>query len=245
MKNLWIKLAILSLLLFSSASLKAENLRIVAEHWPPYVDEAAPQHGLAIDLITTALLQVRYDYTLEYQPWPRALEGGKIGVYDMIANIWYTDERARDLDYSEPYLINDIRFIKRKGNQIKFKKMSDLNNLLVGTVKDYGYPKEFTDAQNFTKIAHPELLPAINGLVKGDYDLVIGDLNALNYILLKFLPNAAKNLEILPKPVGLNKLYVAVSKANPKHAQIIKDFNEGLHAIQKDGTYQTIIAAHQ
>jgi polar amino acid transport system substrate-binding protein len=245
MNKPWIKLGLILALLVPMAIAKAENLRIVAEHWPPYVDEAAPQHGLAIDLITTALIRAQYDYTIDYQPWPRALEGGRIGVYDMIANIWYSDERAQDLDYSEPYLINDMRFIKRKSSPIKFKKLADLNNLVVGTVKDYAYPKEFAAAKNFVKVASPELFPAIGDLVKGQSDLVVGDLNAINYVLYTFLPVESKNLEILPKSVGLSKLYVAVSKANPKHAEIIKAFNEALRSMQEDGTYQTIIESHQ
>ncbi|MFZ4699295.1 MAG: substrate-binding periplasmic protein [Candidatus Methylumidiphilus sp.] len=245
MKTHWIKLSLIVVLLLQTASLKAETVRIVAEQWPPYVDQSAPQQGLAIDLITTALMRARYDYKIDYQPWPRALEGGKIGVYDMIANIWYSDERARDLHYSEPYLINDMRLIKRKGSPVKFKKIADLNNLMVGVVKDYAYPKEFADANNFTKISNPELLPAIGELVKGQYDLVIGDLNAINYVLLKFLPAESKNLEILPKSVGLSKLYVAVSKVNPKHQAIIKDFNEALRSMKQDGTYQSIIESHQ
>ncbi len=245
MKTHWLKLSLLLALLLPAAGLQAETLRIVAEHWPPYVDESAPQQGLAIDLITTALVRAQYDYKIDYQPWPRALEGGKIGVYDMVANIWYSDERARDLDYSQPYLINDIRFIKRKSSPVKFNKLKDLDHLLVGTVKDYTYPKEFTAANNFAKIGNPELLPALGGLLKGEYDLVIGDLNAINYVLLNFLPNESKDLEILPKPVGMSKLYVAASKANPRHAKIIKDFNQALRSMQQDGTYQSIIDAHQ
>ncbi len=245
MNNYWIKLSLMLVLLLQMTGLKAETLSIVAEHWPPYVDESAPQQGLAIDLITTALIRARYDYKIDYQAWPRALEGGKIGVYDMIANIWYSDERALDLDYSEPYLINDMRLIKRKGSPIKFKKMADLNNVVVGVEKDYAYPMEFAGANNFTKVSNPALLPAIGDLLKGKYDLVIGDLNAINYVLLKFLPTESSSLEILPKSVGLSKLYVAVSKANPKHKAIINDFNEALRSMKQDGTYQSIIQAHQ
>ncbi len=244
MKLNWIKSSLILALLWQTVSLRAETLDIVAEQWPPYVDQAAPQQGVAIDLITTALVRARYDYTIDFQLWPRALEGGKLGVYDMIANIWYSDERARDLDYSEPYLINDMRLIKRKATPIKFNNMADLNGLMVGVVKDYAYPKEFASANNFIKVSNPALLPAIGELLKGRYDLVICDLNAINYVLLKFLPTESKNLEILPKSVGMSKLYVAVAKVNPKHKSIIKDFNEALRSMKQDGTYQSIIDQH-
>ena len=245
MKPNWIKLSLLLVLAMPMANLQAETLRVVAEHWPPYVDESAPQQGLAIDLIGTALVRAQYDYTLDYEAWPRALEGGKIGVYDVMANIWYSDERAQYFDYSDPYLINDMRLIKRKDSPVQFKKMADLDNLVVGVVKDYAYPKEFAAANNFVKVSSPELFPAIGELAQGRCDLVIGDLNAINYVLYTFLPVESKNLEILPQSVGLSKLYIAVSKANPKHAEIIKAFNEALRSMQRDGTYQTIIESHQ
>lgn len=245
MRKHWISLGLLLALLLPIAGLRAETLRIVAEHWPPYVDKDAPQQGLAIDLVTTALMRARYDYTIDYQPWPRALEGGKLGVYDLVANIWHSEERARDLDYSEPYLVNDIRLVRRKGSPVKFKKLADLNGLMVGVVKDYAYPKEFAEAKNFTRVDSPELLPALGGLLEGETDAVIGDLNAVNYVFLKFLPDESKKLEILPRPVGLSKLYVAAGKANPKHAKIIADFNEALRSMQKDGTYQNIIESHK
>lgn len=245
MKNPWITLGLLVALLLPASHLRAETLRIVAEHWPPYVDESLPQNGLAIDLVTTAFSRARYDVKIAYEAWPRALEGAKIGVYDVVANIWHSDERARDLDYSDPYLINDIRFLKRKESQVKFNRIKDLDGLLVGVEKDYAYPKAFADAGNIVKVSNNGLLPAINELVKGRYDLVIGDLNAIHFVLMKFLPNESKGLEILPKTVGMSKLYIAASKANPKHAKIIKDFNQALRSMQKDGTYQSIISAHQ
>lgn len=245
MKHAWTPLALWLILTLAAASPHAENLRMVAEYWPPYVDQAAKGHGLAIDLVTTVLTRARYNYSIDYQPWPRALEGGKIGVYDLIANIWYSADRAKDLDYSEPYLVNDIRLVKRKNSDIKFRKMSDLSGLMVGVVKEYAYPKEFASASNIIKIDNADMLPALGGLIRGEYDLVIGDLNALNYLFLKFLPNESRQLEILPKSVGMSKLYVAASKSNPKHARIIKDFNEALRSIQKDGTYQSIIQSHQ
>jgi polar amino acid transport system substrate-binding protein len=68
MKTPWINLSLMLALLLPLFTVKADTLRIVAEHWPPYVDEAAPQQGLAIDLITTALMLARYDYKIRLVP---------------------------------------------------------------------------------------------------------------------------------------------------------------------------------
>ena len=100
-------------------------------------------------------------------------------------------------------------------------------------------------AENLVKIENSALSPALGELVEGRSDLMIGDLNAINFMLMNFFPNESKSLEILPKSVGMSKLYIAVSKANPKHAKIVKDFNLALRTMQKDGLYQSIINDHQ
>jgi polar amino acid transport system substrate-binding protein len=236
---------ITAMLLLLTGNLRAETLRMVTEHWPPYADESLPGKGLAIELVDTAFARAGYETRLKTEDWPRALEGVRIGVYDVVASIWYSDERARDLAYSEPYLVNDIRFVKRKDSEIRFAKMDDLKGRLIGVIKDYAYPRNFAAANQLTKIANPALLPALGELVNARYDLVIGDKRDIDYTLAKFLPNESKNLEILPKSVGENKLYVAVSRANPQHEKIVKDFNRALHAMKKDGSYRQIVEAHR
>jgi polar amino acid transport system substrate-binding protein len=233
------------ILLLAAYAVRAEQLRMVADHWPPYVDESLPGRGLAIDLVTTAFSRAGYDPRLTTESWSRALEGARIGVYDVVANIWYTDDRARDLDYSEPYLVNDIRLMKRKGSNIRYDRLDDLKGLLIGVVKDYAYPKDFASASQLIKISNDAILPALGELVKGQYDLVVGDKHVIDFTLGKFLPNDSENLEFLPKSVGQNKLYIAVSKANPQHKKIVQDFNRALRAMKKDGTYQRILNSHQ
>lgn len=231
--------------LLTAHSIRAEQLRMVADHWPPYVDASLPGRGLAIDLVTTAFSRAGYETRLTTDSWSRALEGARIGVYDVVANIWYTEDRARDLDYSEPYLSNDIRFVKRRESNIRYERLDDLKGRLIGVIKDYAYPKDFASASQLIKISNEAILPALGELVKGHYDLVIGDKHAIEFTLGKFLPNDSKDLDFLTKSVGQSQLYVAVSNANPQHKKIVQDFNQALRKMKKDGTYQRILAAHQ
>lgn len=233
------------ILLLTAYTVRAEQLRMVADHWPPYVDESLPGRGLAVDLVTAVFSRAGYETRLTTDNWSRALEGARIGVYDVVANIWYTDDRARDLAYSEPYLINDIRLIKRRESDIRYSRLDDLNGLLIGIVKDYAYPKDFTSANQLIKISNESILPALGELVKKRYDLVVGDKHVIDFTLGKFLPNDSKNLEFLTKSIGQNKLYIAVSKANPRHKKIAQDFNQALRAMKKDGSYQRILDSHQ
>lgn len=240
----WIGVPVVLGLVLATSTVYAERLQIVAEAWPPYVDNKLPGKGVAIELVTTAFERAGYEQRLVNDNWSRALEGARIGVYDVVANIWHTDERARDLSYSDPYLSNDIRLIKRRGRDVRFNRMDDLKGLLIGVVKDYAYPQAFTAAK-LTRVSRDNVLSALGDLVKGQDDVVIGDKRAIEYAIENFLPNESQHLEFLPKSVGENKLYVAVSKANPKHEKITRDFNRALKAMKKDGTYQKILASHR
>ena len=245
MKTCLMKLGLIALLSLSSLGPRAETLSLVADEWPPYVDESLPHGGLAIDLVTAAFARAGYGTQFSRQDWNHALEGARIGVYDVVANIWQTPERARDLDFSEAYLVNDIRFIKRKSSPFTYERVDDLQGLLVGVVKGYAYPQEFADYPAVAKIVHPALLPALNGLVQGKYDLVVGDKQVIDYTLRQFLPNEAKDLEFLDKSVGQSPLHIAVSRSNPKHGKIVEDFNRAMREMREDGTYQSILSAHQ
>lgn len=245
MKYLLMKSSLILLLALNSLGLRAETLSLVADEWPPYVDQSLPNNGLAMDLVTAAFARAGYGTQFSLQDWDHALEGARIGVYDVVATVWKTQDRARDLDFSEPYFVNDIRFIKRQSNPASYDKLDDLQGLLVGVIKDYAYPPEFAKYHNVVKIVHPALLPALNGLVQGRYDLVIGDKHVIAYTLRQFLSSESKGLVYLDKSVGQSPLYIAVSKANPKHSKIVEDFNQALRDMKKDGTYQSILDAHQ
>jgi polar amino acid transport system substrate-binding protein len=231
-------------LLCQVTSVVAEPLRIVADEWPPYVDPLAPGRGLAIALVTEAFSRAGYPTQLTVEDWSRSLEGTVIGVYDVVANIWYTDDRARDLHYSDPYLVNDIRFVKRKGSDIVFDDYRDLRGRVVGIVKGYAYPQVFLRAGALIKVVNNVLVQALDDLVAGRCDLVIDDKHVIDFTIRKYLPDSLPRIEYLPKPVGLNQLHVAVSRANPQHDQIVADFNRSLRQMKADGSYARLLDAH-
>ncbi|MDD2769410.1 MAG: transporter substrate-binding domain-containing protein [Methylococcus sp.] len=239
-----LKLSLAAALFFTALAARAEQLSVVADEWPPYVDPTAPGGGLAIDLVTAVFSRAGYTTKLMVDDWTRDLEGANIGVYDVVANIWYTDERAQYLDYSDAYLVNDVRFVKRKWTDIEFEDYSDIRGLRIGMVKNYGYPSGFLRAGGLMKIANDSLVDALTELVEGQCDLVIDDKHVLEYTAKRYLPASENRLEFLPRPVGLEQLHIAVSKANPNHAKIVDDFNRTLKAMKNDGTYGRILDAH-
>lgn len=238
------KLILVLYILLYPFSVCAKDLKLIANIWAPYVSDQMPNNGLAIDIVTTAFRKAGYNPLLKIDSWSRALEGGKIGIYDAVAAIWYTKERTSDLEFSEPYLVNEIKFIKRKNRNIEFNQIDDLRGLLIGVVKDYAYEESFISLNDIIRIPQNHLVQNLLSLRKGDIDLTLGDQRTILYDLNQYMKGSIKELEFLPKPLAKRGLRIAVSKVNPNHRAIVADFNRVIEKMKSDGSYKKVFSRH-
>ena len=241
-KSILVGALLLGLML--SFSVSAKQLKLVASAWPPYVDENLPGKGLAMDLVSTALTRAGYTPSITIETWPRALEGTQIGIYDIIAGAWYSDERARHFTFSEPFYINEIKFIKQKARGIVFNNLKDLDHLRVGIVAEYAYGDEFERATNFIKVPRNHVIQNLLKLVAGQIDLTLDDELAVRHELQQYMPSHIKDLEFLPKPLDRKGLHIAISRKHPDHKKIATEFDKAIAQMKADGTYKKIIKKH-
>lgn len=230
-------------MVFLTAS--AESLNVVySGKWPPYADASLPQQGLGVDLVTTALQRAGYDTFLHIDSLDRILEGGKLGVYDVFATPWYSDERNEYLDYSKPYLQSYIRFVKKKGSDFEFNDFNDLTGMMIGVVQDYAYDEKFNHSRKLTRISERNLIQNLLKLKQGRLDLVVDDELVLLYEINQYMPNSIGDFVILPKPLAVRGIHIGVSRENPNHAKIVAAFDKAIEAMKKDGSYEKIIQKH-
>ena len=223
----------------------AQIINMVSNQWPPYVDDAAPEKGLAVELVNKALQRKGYQPRLHIENWQRALEGVQIGVFDATCAIWKTAKREQDLLFSEPYLDNKISFIKKKSLTVEYAHFTDLTGFVIGVLRDYAYSEQFTQSRILIKIPANHLIQNLQKLNQGTIDLTVGDELAINYALQKYLPMHANSFEFLAPPLANKKLYLAVSKSNKTAQTIIDDFNQAIKEMKLDGSYDQIISKYQ
>ncbi len=232
----------LLLLLFSPI---ASALNIVVKEEPPYAGKTLPGNGLSMEIVQKALQMAGYKTELVFETWPRAYEGASIGIYDVVGSIWYTEKRTHDFAFSEPYLLHEIKFIKRKSAQdIKFTRLDDLDGLIIGTLKGYAYQDAFLQSRQFIRLQQNYLLQNLLLLTQGKIDLALGDVRKIDYELQQYMKGSIKDLEILPTALIIRGAHIAVSKDNPKHEEIIAGFNRALAMMKADGSYQEIFSRH-
>lgn len=239
-----LRTCLLSLVLLPLYGVAAETLRLVADPWPPFNDQTLLNNGVASDLVSTALSRAGYTSTYAQVPWERAVRGLQQDIYDVLINAWYTDERATFGHYSQPYLINRIRFLQRKGSQISFKQLPDLYPYSIAVVRGYAYSSEFDQDSRLSKVGVGGFAMGARMLHARRVQLTLEDELVARFHLSRELASIRDQLEFLPQPLSENGLHILVSRNHPQHQQIAEAFNKAIEEMRVDGSYAQIFQRH-
>ena len=239
MKKIYFVITVLFCLIASQVH--AQNINLVVNIWPPYVDKALNDDGLAMKIVKTAFKRVGYTPTVRIEKWEKALEGSKLGVYDVAGAIWKSKSRKKKLLYSDPYLKNNIVLVANSKSQLEFNSLKDLHGLIVGILKDYAYDEKFMNDAKILKYQANRLTQNLIAVQQGNLDVAVADKRLALYELKHFMGANRSDFQFLPKHLATRHLYIAAPVSNAQSKTIIAKFNQGLAAIKKDGTYQKIL----
>ncbi len=234
------------LAMLGGPDLHAREQSVVASPWPPYVDQKTLRRGLAVQLVTEALERAGYSTRVILTRWPRDLEGTKAGAYDVIASIWFTDQRAESIAFSKPYILTETRFVKRRDAPHQFNTPADLRGLRVGVVEGYAYGGAAPAPElGLTRVLRGSVLENLRSLVAGELDLVLADERVALYELNVNVPDGIRKTLILPKVYSSRGLRMGVSRQRPDHARIVQRFDAAVEAMKADGSYAAILGSHR
>ncbi len=234
---------IIQLTHFTSVAL-ADELQVATSEWVPYVGKELPNQGLAMDIVNRALKRSGHNPSVTIQAWTRTLEGADIGVYDVIAAAWYSKAREKSFIFSKPYLYNEIMLLKRVDSSFQFSTIADLEGRTVGVLNGYAYGEQFDRARGLLRSPGIHVLQNITRVINGELELTLDDKRVLEYEIKHNIGLNKEKLVFLPKPVSKNGLYIAVSRHNPKHKEIVQAFDKAIDEMRKDGTYDRILKMH-
>ncbi len=228
------------------ASSYAEELNVVASAWRPYVDDRLHRNGIAVHLVTEALQRAGYPSRVTLIQWPGDLEAAKAGDANVIASVWFTEERAQQLAFSKPYIVTETHFVKRRGTPHKFDTPADLQGLRIGVVEGYAYGGDARARPlDVTPVFSGSVLDNLRSLVAGELDLVLADERVALYELSVNVPDGIRKTLILPEVWSSRGLRMGVSRQRPDHAEIVTRFDAAIEAMKADGTYAWILATHR
>ena len=236
-------LALIGLLLLTQSA-AAEKLRLVADLWPPFTDATLVNGGLATDIVSTALARAGYASDFEQVPWARALLGVGEGRYDVLVNAWYTEERTKLGQFSGEYLLNRVRFLKRKDAPIEYNNLQQLHTYPIAVVRGYAYSPAFDEDVALQKVPVHSFSMAVRMVAADRVKLTLEDEYVARYYLARESAKVRNSVEFLPKPLSENSLHILVSLKNPQHEQIVAGFDREIAEMKADGSYERLMKAH-
>lgn len=165
----------------------------------------------------------------------------KNATFDIILGTWLTEERTKFLIFSDPYLNNSLKFIKKKGSKFEYSDLKSLTGKSIGVVRGYGYGDTFSSADNFKRPEANYFIGNIKKLIAGRIDLTLEDEIVAKAIIAKEQPELLDKIEFSKTAYSTNALHITSGLANPRHKEFIEAFNKGLIEIRKNGEYDKIL----
>ncbi len=219
------------------------TITAVQDTWPPFSQKDEQNPGISVEIVIEAFKASGHTVNFKIMPWARALNEVKHGNIDVLVATWLTTERTSFLKYSEPYLENSVKFIKRKGDGFQYNGLDSLSGKMVGIIRNYGYGDEFLNSKNFKKPEANDLVTNAKKLLAKRIDLTLED----EVVAKSTLSGAGMNLTdfaFTDNALSVNPLHITVGLVNPNHMRYIKAFNEGLAEIKENGTFERILVKY-
>lgn len=210
--------------------------------WPPYLNEQMPEQGMATDIVMMALKQAGYQVEVKILPWSRVLHNLEKGLADVAIGLWDSPERQTTLAYSDPYYVNRIMLIGRKGDAHPYHSLDDLKGLRIGVRQNARYFQAFDFYPGLNKIELPSLENLLNMLVYDRLDVAIGD-HLIAQGMMKHNAELGYRFEFKQLLV-LQPLHMGVRRSHPLHQDIIQRFNAQLSQMIESGKLQHLYSVN-
>ncbi len=244
--SLYLYILFLCLLFFftsSSVAYTKNEITVVAAPYEPFVFyKDGKLAGFDIDLLDIICHSNKISYSIKIVSFQEALNMLREGKADVgIGAIYFTDERKRFINFTEPYLKTGLVYVIRAGSDLN----GDLSNKRIG-VKRFATGEKL--AMNLTeRFQDLKIIPfdsteeSIDALIEGKVDVVINDyLNTESLMHEKYRGKIKikKGLGGLPELLTRDEIAIAISKQRP---DLLRQFNATIKNLKKSGMIGSLL----
>ena len=209
------------------------SVGIVADNKPYTSMVGRTASGFSIDIVREVARQSGLDIEFRAGTWPEVFGAFERGDIDVIEGISYNDDRARTIQFTEPYHIRQMHLMHDTANPLKnIDSLKSLNNYRIGVVRDV-YFRDALKTAGVSLVTYDSIPGLIRALAFGWVDGIIGPELTLDYYAnqagFRFLEIAG------PAPLGewsKEDFRLGVLKANDELFKVVSD---GLAAIPDKG----------
>ncbi len=221
----------------NAASIEDRIIKIAGDReFPPfeYIGDTGDYKGFNVDIMRAISIEVGLDIELIPMSWNKAVLALGAGEVDAIQGMKYSENRANHFDFSDGYLTSSQAIFVRKSNHYIIN-LEDLRGNEVAVQKqDISY-EMLKDKSNIKLILTENQAEGMRMLLNGEIDAFVGNRLTGFYHIQKW--HRGDDVKVVGELINPTKYALAVKKEN---RQLIKEFNEGLQTIKKNGTYDKI-----
>ena len=227
-----------------STKASGDTLRIATEGtYAPfnYTNPDGSLGGFDVDIANALCNKMQTECQIIAQDWDGIIPALKTGKFDaIVAAMSVTPERSEQVDFSEPYFVNSLVFLAKKGSNFDPTSTDVINNAKIVAQRSTISSQWLTQTYPNSK---PQLYDTLDNafidLGNERADAMISDkLPALTWLS----SDLGQNFEIKGGDININdKVSIAVDKGN---TALLQKFNEALAAIKAYGTYKQIVIKH-
>ncbi|MCH4886377.1 amino acid ABC transporter substrate-binding protein [Acidaminobacter sp. JC074] len=219
----------------------------VLNEYSPYINGKDDQvSGPYVDIITSCLESLGYEYEVMGLPWSRLVSSVKAGQVDLAFPFFYNVEREDFLVYSSEAIgFSQIEFISLQESGIEYYgEFSDLSGYTIGVVQDYFYTSDFMQAIDDNLVKVDIAITAdenIDKLLQGRVDLIVEDYAVVKEYLS--VRNIEDNLMYL-QPTLTSDFNYPIFRKSTEMDDFIISVNKELKDMKSDGRISEIYVAY-
>lgn len=229
---LFLLLSLWALPALSAAQSTSPRLRVQAFSYLPlfYGNDAGEFRGLMVDYWKMVGEKAGFQVRFRMGPWVEAIPAITDGKADVIAGLFYSPERDRQLDFTRPYFTAQsclYRRIRGTPNLSEVHGLEDLTSYTIGGIReDYNtlYVKEHFPEIALREYAQYEEL--IQGALRGEVDAFVMEQPGADTYLAKF--NGLDDFAPSPSPLFQQHIYAAVKQGK---GELLQRLNRAMEAI--------------
>jgi len=194
--------------------------------------------GIGPDFISAIFSELDIDVKFEVLPWVRALHSCKNGKVDALNSAYMNKDRMTYMDYSIPYMKDQISIYTMKNKTFSFDDRKDLIGKKGATLRGESFGKEFDifiDILDIYRISNLE--QAFNMLKLGRVDYVIFGKYPAIHLMVEM--GIRDEISILPNPVVVENVYITISHKS-KYRKYLTKVNKTIEKLIINGTFEKI-----
>ena len=199
-----------------------------------FLNKNKEMDGFDVDIAKEVAKRLGVKVEFVAQEFSGMIAGLKAEKFDMvISQMTITDERKKQMDFSDPYITNNVKIIVQEGNDT-ITKLEDFKGKNIGVAlgtndETYLRTKVLPEVGEFNIMTYDDVITTLKDLDVGRIDATINNMYALKPVVEK----QGFKIKAVGDPIKSDKAGIATRKGNE---ELILELNRILSEMKADGT---------